>query len=66
MGSETVLPAARLRELAVGVQQLLPDRRDPHLFHEKRDRRRSLAPWPVRSRPGLRYSTRSPISDATL
>lgn len=26
----------RLRELAVGVQRLLPDLRDPHLFHEKK------------------------------
>jgi hypothetical protein len=34
MNGDQVLPAARLRELARGVQLLLPDRRDPHLFHE--------------------------------
>jgi hypothetical protein len=34
MENDAVLPAARLRELARGVQQQLPDRRDPHLFHE--------------------------------
>lgn len=33
---EAILPAARLRDLARGVQLLLPDRRDPHLFHEKK------------------------------
>jgi hypothetical protein len=35
MGNDGILPAARLRELARGVQ-LLPDRRDPHLFHERK------------------------------
>jgi len=34
MNGDQVLPAARLRELARGVQLLVPDRRDPHLFHE--------------------------------
>jgi hypothetical protein len=36
MNGDQVLPAARLRELARGVQLLLPDRRDPHLFHEQK------------------------------
>jgi|HubBroStandDraft_3_1064219.scaffolds.fasta_scaffold738904_1 hypothetical protein len=36
MGSDSILPAARLRDLARGVQLLLPDRRDPHLFHERK------------------------------
>jgi hypothetical protein len=36
-GDDTaVLPSARLRNLARGVQLLLPDRKDPHLFHEKK------------------------------
>jgi hypothetical protein len=35
-GDDRVLPSARLREHARGVQQLLPDRRDPHLFHERK------------------------------
>jgi hypothetical protein len=35
-GSDPILPSARLRELARGVQQLLPDRRDPHQFHEQK------------------------------
>jgi hypothetical protein len=34
MNGDQVLPVARLRELARGVQLLLPDRRDPHKFHE--------------------------------
>jgi hypothetical protein len=34
--SDAILPAARLRDLARGVQLLLPDRRDPHLFHERK------------------------------
>jgi hypothetical protein len=36
MENDSVLPAVRLRELARGVQLLLPDRRDPHLFHERK------------------------------
>ena len=36
MNGDQVLPAARLLELARGVQLLLPDRRDPHLFHERK------------------------------
>jgi hypothetical protein len=36
MNGDEVLPSARLRELARGVQLLLPDRRDPHLFHERK------------------------------
>jgi hypothetical protein len=36
MNGDEDLPAARLRELARGVQLLLPDRRDPHLFHEQK------------------------------
>jgi hypothetical protein len=36
MENDGELPAVRLRELARGVQQLLPDRRDPHLFHERK------------------------------
>jgi hypothetical protein len=35
-GDDQVQPSARLRELARGVQLLLPDRRDPHLFHEQK------------------------------
>ena len=34
--TKSILPAPRLRDLARGVQLLLPDRRDPHQFHEKK------------------------------
>jgi ProQ/FINO family len=33
---ESILPSPRLRDLARGVQLLLPDRGDPHQFHEKK------------------------------
>jgi hypothetical protein len=36
MPSDEIVPGPRLREIARDVQLLLPDRRDPHLFHERK------------------------------
>jgi hypothetical protein len=36
MKNNGIPPSARQRELARGVQLLLPDRRDLHLFHERK------------------------------
>jgi hypothetical protein len=60
MENDAVLPAARLRELAHGVQQQLPDRRAPHKFHFARRNAKSSRIYAI-SLAGPRGIARSPL-----